>query len=437
MPEKSRCGWSASSLSGAQSASWASSAIFAPLRSIGEPDLEGEAGIGVHQLLGDHREIHRHAVAQPLVAGTLAPQPLDLLARIGPLERLPDRVQRVAAAAGPAVGLARPGAARDHLLVLAGRRPPGGPLRLGDDAGEDVADLAGGQRPVVALERGAQQLGRAHRLEHGRVLQLAPQHVLGRQRPQQLRRRLEADRQAADPLEVDLEALQPEVRLHHPADPLALHRHHRADVEGEQALQAVDLLPDLGDVARRPVEPHGLVQRLVGRAVAVELAEAGGDGGVELVGGEEQRAGAFEELQAKGPQAALAQMVVQQLEERAGPRLLAGADQGTRHADEVLEIRRVFLDPGQPVALDRVVIAFGQLGLCGSGNRHRRVGRYQILLGGCPETAGNRRIEWTGPDSCWRDGDERAPMNDGRPKGIERSRAGRRFDPGTERRVKL
>ena len=100
------------------------------------------------------------------------------------------------------------------------------------------------------------------------------------------------------------------------------------------------------------VEPHGLEERLVGRPVAVELAEGGGEGGVELVGGDEQRAGAFEQLQAQGPAAALAQLVVQQLQQRAGPRLLAGADQGAGDAHVIVEIGGIFLDPRQPVGLD-------------------------------------------------------------------------------------
>ena len=125
----------------------------------GEPDLEGEAGIAVRHLLADRREVGGHAVAEPFVAGPFAAEALDLLARLGALEGLPHRLQGVAAAIGPAVGLARAAAARHHLGVLAGGGPPGGPLGFADQPGEDVADLAGGERPVVALEHGAQELG--------------------------------------------------------------------------------------------------------------------------------------------------------------------------------------------------------------------------------------------------------------------------------------
>jgi len=114
----------------------------------GEPDLEGEAGIVVRHPLADRGEIGGHAVAQPLVAGPLAAEALDLLARLGALEGLPHRLQGVAAAVGPAVGLAGAAAARHHLGVLAGGGPPGGPLGFGDQPGQDVADLAGGERPV-------------------------------------------------------------------------------------------------------------------------------------------------------------------------------------------------------------------------------------------------------------------------------------------------
>ena len=136
-----------------------------------------------------------HAVAQLGVARALAAQPLDLAARLGRREGLPDRVQGVAARLRPAVGLAA-AAADHHLRVLARRRPPGGPLRFRHDAGQGLADLAGGERPVVALEGDPQQLRRRQRGERLGLLQLAPQHVVRRQRLEQLGRGLEADGQA-------------------------------------------------------------------------------------------------------------------------------------------------------------------------------------------------------------------------------------------------
>ena len=87
---------------------------------------------------------------------------------------------------------------------------------------------------------------------------------------------------------------------------------------------------------------------------------------MELVGGDEEGAGAFEELQADGPVAALPEVLVQQLEQGAGPRLLAGADEGAGDADEVVEVRGVFFEARQPFALDGLEIALRQLTLCGS-----------------------------------------------------------------------
>jgi hypothetical protein len=72
-------------------------------------------------------------------------------------------------------------------------------------------------------------------------------------------------------------------------------------------------------------------------------------------------------------------MVVEQLEQIAGPRLLTGADEGARHADEVLDVRGIFFEARQPLALDSLEIALGQLTLGGSRDRHRKEGRYQIL----------------------------------------------------------
>ena len=340
----------------------------------GEPDLEGEAGIGVDRGLGHPGEVGRHARAQLRVARPLAAQAVDPAARIGALEGLPHRVEGVAAGLRPVVGLAA-GAARHHLRVLARRPPPGGPLRLADDAVQDIADLAGGERPAVALEDRAQQLRRRERLERRGLLDLAPQHVRGAERLQQLGRRLEADHQPLVALEVDLEALEAEVGLDHPPDPLALHRHHGADVEGEQGLQPVDLLPGLRDVLRRAVQADRLEQPLEGAAVAVELVEGRDDGGVGLVGRQQQRPGALQELQARRPVPALAELLVEHLQEVAGAPLLAVADQGARHADEVVEVRRVLFEAGQPLPLERGVVALRQVVLDVSGDRHRGDGR--------------------------------------------------------------
>ena len=68
MPANSLCGWSASSLSGDPVGVVGEACDVAAAPLDGEPDLEGEAGVGVHHLFGDHGEVHRHAVAQPLVA---------------------------------------------------------------------------------------------------------------------------------------------------------------------------------------------------------------------------------------------------------------------------------------------------------------------------------------------------------------------------------
>jgi hypothetical protein len=228
---------------------------------------------------------------------------------------------------------------------------------------EDVADLARGERPVVALQDDAQQLGRGEGLEGVGRLQLAPQNVVGLERLEELGRGLEADHQPLVAFEVDLEALQAQVRVDDPADPLAFHGHDRADVEGEQALELLDLLPGLGDVVRGALEADGVGEPLEDRTVGVEALQGGEDGGVELLGREEDRAGALQHFSAQIPAPGLAELVVEHLQQEAGALLLAGAGQGARHADEVVQIQGVLTHGGQPLSLDRIELPFGEVRL--------------------------------------------------------------------------
>jgi hypothetical protein len=322
-----------------------------PLQS--EPDLEGEARVLVGDGVGDALQILRHALAQTGVAGAVTLEALDLLARIGLGEGLPEALDGVGAAVGEAVGLAAAGAGGHHVRVLAGGGPPGGPLRLGDDAAQRLADLAGGERPVVALERDPQQLLRHQGGEALGVLQLAAQDMVRRQRLEQLGRGLEADGHTLDALEVDLEALETEIGFGDAAHALALHGHDGADVEGEEALELLHLLPGLRDVVGGALEAHGFGEPLEDGAVAVQALQGGKDGGVELFGGEEDASGLLQKLSSDVPAPALAELVVQHLEEEAGALLLTGAGQGAGDADEVIQVGWVPAHGGKPFSLDR------------------------------------------------------------------------------------
>jgi hypothetical protein len=175
--------------------------------------------------------------------------------------------------------------------------------------------------------------------------------------------RFETDRHALDALEIDLEALEAQVRLRDAADALALHGHHRADVEGEQALELLDLLPGLGDVVRGALEADGVREPLEDGTVGVEALQGGEDGGVELLGREEDRAAALQHLAAQVPAPGLAELVVQHLQQEAGALLLSGAGQGAGHADEVVEIQGVLAHGGQPLTFDRLELPFGEVRL--------------------------------------------------------------------------
>ena len=61
-------------------------------------------------------------------------------------------------------------------------------------------------------------------------------------------------RSRAERAEVDAEAVELQVHLGDAAGALALHRHHGAGGERHQLVDAVDLLPGLGDVVRRALE---------------------------------------------------------------------------------------------------------------------------------------------------------------------------------------
>src|SRR5204863_2071021 len=93
-------------------------------------------------------------------------------------------------------------------------------------------------------------------------------------------------------------------------------------------------------------------------------------------GGDEDGAGAFEELQADRPAAALAELIVQKLEQGGRAGLFAGAHECAGNAHEVVEIRRVFLELSQPLAFERVEVALRQLVLCCACDRHRGASRY-------------------------------------------------------------
>ncbi len=95
----------------------------------------------------------------------------------------------------------------------------------------------------------------------------------------------------------------------------------------------------------------------------------------EIGGREEDGADPFEELQADRPALLLFELVVEHPEEEAGALLLARPDQGAGHADEEVEVARVFRELGQPVALDGSEVRFGEVGLDGAGDRHREDGR--------------------------------------------------------------
>ena len=91
-------------------------------------------------------------------------------------------------------------------------------------------------------------------------------------------------------------------------------------------------------------------------------------------------AGALEQLQARGPGARFAELLVEQLQQVAGAPLLAVAGEGARHAHEIVEIGGVLFQARQPLAFESLEVAFGQLVLRIPGNRHRGHGRYTEIL---------------------------------------------------------
>ena len=94
--------------------------------------------------------------------------------------------------------------------------------------------------------------------------------------------------------------------------------------------------------------------------------------GWSFSGGEEEGAGALQQLAAQVPASALAELLVEHLQQEAGALLLAGAGQGAGHADEVVEIQGVLAHGGQPFSLDRVELPFGEVRLGVSCDRHGR-----------------------------------------------------------------
>jgi hypothetical protein len=74
---------------------------------------------------------------------------------------------------------------------------------------------------------------------------------------------------------------------------------------------------------------------------------------VLLVGRDVEVARAPQQQEALGPEGALAQLGVQQLEQSDRPVVLALAGQGPGDADEVVDVDRTLFDPLQPGVLDR------------------------------------------------------------------------------------
>jgi hypothetical protein len=154
---------------------------------------------------------------------------------------------------------------------------------------------------------------------------------------------------------------QAEVELHHPAGALALHPHHLAEVEGQQALQAVDLLPSLRDVVGGALQPHHLHQVGEDGTLAVEALQGVEDALVERFGlGLENGPGATQQLQAPVQPLLLAEVLVEHLQQEAGPLFLTLAHHRPGDAHEVVEVSRILGQLAQPAVFDGVEIALFQ-----------------------------------------------------------------------------
>ena len=87
-------------------------------------------------------------------------------------------------------------------------------------------------------------------------------------------------------------------------------------------------------------------------------------------GGRRRSPARCEQLQPDRPERRLLELLVEHLEQEAGALLLAGAGEGARHADEVVEVAGLLAQARQPFALDGVEIALGEVGLGRAGDRH-------------------------------------------------------------------
>ncbi len=101
--------------------------------------------------------------------------------------------------------------------------------------------------------------------------------MVGRERLQYFACGSEADGQAGVLLEVDFEFLELNVDFPDSTDALSLHGDDGANVVGEDAPQAVDLLPGPRKVRDGSLEPHLFGQSLNDGALRVEFLQSGKD----------------------------------------------------------------------------------------------------------------------------------------------------------------
>ena len=124
----------------------------------------------------------------------------------------------------------------------------------------------------------------------------------------------ESDRHSLHLLQVHLEDVERHVDVGNSADAAALHFHDVARPKRQQVAEPVHLVPELVRVLPSLVEMEILEQvGQVGFAVAVELVQGVENGVVDLSAAHEVVCGAADEIQARGPHAAFAQLVVEEL----------------------------------------------------------------------------------------------------------------------------
>ena len=255
----------------------------------------------------------------------------------------------------PRIGPLARGRGQD-LGVFACRGPEAIPLRFGDYPDDIPLDIGSGPGLVVALQGhpqerggiGGSELGETPALGHSEVEQM----IFG-QRLEQFRGPSEAHPEL-EIVELDLEIVEGHIHLDHPSRPLAFDQDDGADVEFCQRQESIDLLPRFRKIVGSPLEPDLLDEILIAGQLAVEPLQGLEDGVVHPALLDVVLAAPTQKPQTLLPPTLGHQLVVEELEQRAGgpigPRLVEGQGYG----NEIVEEKLSPFQAGEPIFLDGV-----------------------------------------------------------------------------------